>query len=264
MNAAFSDYVVPMSLTLDQFETFQRQRGFVAAQSFVAVENNEIVAFWFSGLPDSGNHNRAYTLSVGTHPKHRRKGLSRRLLQAVMDAQRQHGAAGLQLEVIASNGAAIDSYVSFGFRRHRDLRVLKVEREPLGSQKEHRVQPLDLADLPVGDDSYFDIAPTPQNSRTALQALAPDFHLLGVRESGKLLAWGAVYPDGAVAQIAVLKDARRQGIGSAILRALWQAADQQSLTFVNVDATAAGVNAFLERAGAEELLLQYEMRLDLT
>lgn len=264
MNAAFSDYVVPMSLTLEQFEHFQRQRGFVAAQSFVALEGNEIAAFWLSGLPDPYNGNRAYTLSVGTHPGHRRKGLSRRLLEAVVDAQRQNGTSGLLLEVITSNSAAISSYESFGFCRYRTLRVLNLETEPPAAKQAHPVCPLDLSDLPENGAGYFDTAPTPQNSSTALRALKPDFHLLGVRQNGALLGWGAAYPDGAVAQIAVADKVRRQGIGSAILRALWHAADQPSLTFVNVDATATGVNAFLDRAGAEELLQQYEMRLDLT
>jgi len=264
MNAAFSDYVVPMSLTRDQFESFQRQRGFAATQSFVAVEGDEIAAFWFSGLPDPGNGGRAYTLSVGTHPKHRRKSLSRRLLQAVLDAQRQHRAAGLQLEVITSNSTAIDSYHSFGFRRHRTLRVLKLEREPSVIRKEHKVQPLDFADLPASEEGFVDTAPTPQNNRTALRALWPELYLLGVRKNGMLLGWGAVYPDGAVAQIAVKENARHQGIGGALLLALWQAASQQSLTFVNVDAAVAGVNAFLEKAGAEEVSRQYEMRLDLS
>ncbi|MCK7614815.1 GNAT family N-acetyltransferase [Roseibium sediminicola] len=264
MNAAFSDYVVPLSLTLEQFEHFQWQRGFVAAQSFVALEGDDIAAFWFSGLPDPHNGNRAYTLSVGTRPEHRRNGLSRRLLNAVVDAQSQHGTSGLQLEVITSNSAAISSYESFGFCRHRSLRVLKLETEPSAAKQVHPVRPLDLSDLPESDTGFFDAAPTPQNSRTALRALTPDFQLLGVKENAELLGWGAVYPDGAVAQMAVAEKVRRQGIGSAILRALWHAADQQSLTFVNVDAAATGVNAFLDRAGAEELLRQYEMRLDLT
>lgn len=264
MNAAFSDYVVPMSLSRNQFEAFQRQRGFAARQSFVALDGDEIAAFWFSALPDPDNGNRAYTLSVGTHPAHRRKGLSRQLLEAVLDAQRGKGTTGLQLEVITSNLAAIGTYEAFGFRRHRTLRVLKLSGKPADRGSPCAVEPLTLEDLPASEEAYFDTAPTPQNSRTALRALAPDFHLLGVRRNGSLLGWGAVYPDGAVAQIAVDSRHRRQGIGSALLRALWQSTGEDSLTFVNVDKAAAGVNSFLDGAGAEELLQQYEMRLDIS
>jgi len=264
MNAAFSDYVVPMKLSLAQFEAFQRQRGYAAETSFVALDGDDIAAFWLSARPNPEFGHRAYTLSVGTHPEHRRQGLSRRLLDAVLKVQRENGAAGLQLEVITSNRPAIDTYEAAGFYRHRTLRVMKLEIEPGASGRSITPQPIDLGELPEKDDTFFEAAPTPQNSRTALGALSPDVRLLGVKKDGLLLGWGAVYPDGAVAQIAVNEAARRRGIGSALLRGLWQAAGQQSLTFVNVDASAASLNAFLDKAGAEELLQQYEMRFDLT
>jgi len=263
LNAAFADYVVPMKVSIDQFDTFRRQRGFSAAQSFVALADREIAAFWFSGRPGPENGHRAYTLSVGTLPEHRRKGLSRRLLSALLDAQFEQKATGIQLEVITTNHAAIDTYESLGFRRHRTLRVLKLVAEPPSRTQPHRVLPVALEDLPEQDAGFFDTAPTPQNSRAALRALNPEFHLLGVKKNGHVLGWGAAYRDGSVAQIAVKDTARRQGIGCAILRALWRVTAQEALTFVNIDSSARDLNVFLERAGAEEQLRQYEMRLDL-
>jgi ribosomal protein S18 acetylase RimI-like enzyme len=263
MNAAFSDYVIPLNLSVGQFEEFQLQRGFSAAQSFVALADDGIAAFWFSGMPMAAYGNRAYTLSVGTHPGHRRKGLSRRLLGAVLETQRDLGAAGLQLEVITDNRQAITAYEAFGFRRQRRLGVLKLDALPAPGVETHATRPIGLGDLPDLEDDYFDTLPSPQNSRAALQALGSAVHLVAVVRDGELSGWGAAYPDGAIAQIGVRKPDRRQGLGSAILHALWQAVGRKELTFVNVDTDATGVYAFLRKAGAREVLQQDEMRLDL-
>lgn len=50
MNDAFSDYVVPMHLSLQQFSTMMRQRALDLPASSVAVVNGEIAAFWLIGL----------------------------------------------------------------------------------------------------------------------------------------------------------------------------------------------------------------------
>lgn len=263
MNAAFSDYVIPLNLSVGQFEEFQQQRGFSAEQSFVALADDGIAAFWFSGVPMAAYGNRAYTLSVGTHPGHRRNGLSRRLLGAVLETQRDLGAAGLQLEVITDNRQAITAYEAFGFRRQRRLGVLKLDALPAPGVVTHAARPIGLDDLPDLEDDYFDTMPSPQNGRAALKALNSAVHLVAVVRDGELSGWGAAYPDGAIAQIGVRKPDRRQGVGSAILHALWQAVGRKELTFVNVDTDATGVHAFLRKAGAREVLQQDEMWLDL-
>lgn len=50
-----------------------------------------------------------------TDPRYRRRGLARRLLQAALDSLREEGASRCQLEVRASNSAALALYRNFGF-----------------------------------------------------------------------------------------------------------------------------------------------------
>jgi len=263
LNLAFSDYVTPLHLTEAGFADFQRQRGFSPVHSFVALEGNEIAAFWFSSPPHPEYGRRAYTLSVGTAPAHRRKGLSRLLLKQVVERQQADGAEGLQLEVIATNDKAIAAYETFGFRRERTLGVFKLGRNSLekSSKSPWSAEPAGLDDLPDDDSAYADTLPTPQNSRAALSGLHPDIHLRAVRQAGELLGWGAAFADGVVAQVAVRRDQRRRGVGSELLRSLGEAAGGTDLRFVNVDASAETANAFLQQLGAEELLQQFEMRL---
>ena len=263
MNAAFSDYVVPLSLTEDKFRDFQKQRGYSAEHSFVALAGNEIAAFWFSSAPLSSYEHHAYTLSVGTVPAHRRKGLSRQLLHKVIGRQNPNGGRGLQLEVITTNEKAVTAYQEFGFQVRRTLRVCRIagKRPGFGGEPEFTPEKITLDQLPADEGAFFDTEPTPQNSRAALRGLLETSHVLGVFVNERLIGWGASYADGSVAQIAVHREFRRRGTGQALLDGLRSATGAGQLTFVNVDTAAEGVNAFLDRAGAEDRVHQLEMRL---
>ncbi|MEM9630091.1 MAG: GNAT family N-acetyltransferase [Pseudomonadota bacterium] len=262
MNAAFSDYVVPLSMTVEAFMDFQKQRGFSSRHSFVVLQGEEIVAFWFSSVPNPAYGNRAYTLSVGTCPELRRKGLSRQLFETVVRAQKRDAANGLQLEVVSTNAKAVKAYESFGFSRKRKLRVCKLKTDGLLPLKPVHLQlaTLSVGEIPENEAEFFDTAPTPQNSRAALAGLAETSHIVGARRRGELVGWGAAFKDGAVAQIAVRKDQRRSGIGRTMLHQLAEQTGAEQLTFVNIDESAVGINAFLNKEGAEEILQQFEMR----
>ncbi|TYC63299.1 GNAT family N-acetyltransferase [Rhodobacterales bacterium] len=263
MNSAFSDYVVPLHLSDASFRDFQVQRGFSAAHSHVALADGEIAAFWFSGEPRANYGNRAYTLSVGTVPSYRRKGLAGRLLKATRDSLGRAGASGMQLEVISTNTGAVETYARFGFEHARRLRVCSVPRatSPPDMAANLTLHSIGLTDLPEETTDFFDTDPTPQNSRAALAALAPDIRLVSLRSDNELYGWAASYKDGAIAQIGVRKDARRQGLGRILLEAVAERVGLENLTFVNVDESAASLNGFLDRMGAKTLLMQSEMRL---
>ena len=263
MNEAFADYVIPLTMTEQGFKDFQKQRGFSEKHSFAVVRDGQIVSFWFSSPPDPSYDNRAYTLSVGTHPDHRRNGLSRKLLGAVIKAQDVEIATGLQLEVVSTNTKAVQAYEAFGFRCERNLRVCKL---PVGGIRTAVPEGLvfdavAIADLPDNEGDFFDTSPTPQNSRKAMNALESKTRVIAAIRNGELHGWGAVNDDGVVAQVAVQRAHRSQGIGKGILSHLSAAADAKQLTFVNVDEASFSINGFLNSLGAEDVLQQYEMHL---
>ncbi|MCV0428283.1 MAG: GNAT family N-acetyltransferase [Roseibium sp.] len=263
MNEAFADYVVPLSMSEQSFKDFQIQRGFSADHSFVATREGKVVSFWFSSLPNLEYEDRAYTLSVGTHPGHRRKGLSRKLLEAVIEKQRQSTCSGLQLEVVSTNTKAVTAYETFGFQCARKLRVCKLSNgfRSAGDLEGIDFKRIALTELPKNEADFFDTVPTPQNSRNAMTGLVAKTQVVVAIKGRDLLGWGAVYDDGVVAQIAVQRAFRGNGIGRGILNQLASLVEAEHLTFVNVDVTTPSINGFLDRAGAEDILQQFEMRL---
>jgi ribosomal-protein-alanine N-acetyltransferase len=52
---------------------------------------------------------------IAVHPEHRRLGLARRMLDAMVESARERGAARVLLEVRRGNASARDLYQSYGF-----------------------------------------------------------------------------------------------------------------------------------------------------
>ena len=124
-NEAFSDYAVPMAMTAESLANMQRRRGHVAELSFGAYDGSRLVGFVLTCLEGD----RAYNSGTGVVPSHRRTGVARELLDAVIASV---PARTYQLEVLEDNAPAIAFYTSAGFVETRrlllDLRSAK--RDP--------------------------------------------------------------------------------------------------------------------------------------
>lgn len=59
----------------------------------------------------------AEILTLAVHPKQRRQGLARQLMQAAMAQARRQGACEMFLEVAVDNAAAIGLYSALGFEK---------------------------------------------------------------------------------------------------------------------------------------------------
>lgn len=68
-----------------------------------------------SGLLDEGGAGRAHLLSMWVAPTHRRLGIGRTLVEAVINWARAQNARTLQLLVTSNNESAIKFYQSLGF-----------------------------------------------------------------------------------------------------------------------------------------------------
>lgn len=125
-NAGYSDYLVPLRLDPRGLEFTVGICDIDLGASRIAVEAGEPAAFAFLALRgDDG-----WIGGMGTVPSHRRRGLGRAALEAVLAQARERGAAQVRLEVIEQNTPARRLYEQLGFEHVRDLGVWILDGAP--------------------------------------------------------------------------------------------------------------------------------------
>jgi len=117
--------VAPPPESVRAFVTANLARG---TPQFVAVEGERVVG-WCDTVPGEPNLGTAHIgrLGMGLLASHRGRGLGRRLAEATLQRARERGLQKIELEVFASNQAAIALYHKLGFveegRRRRGRMV---------------------------------------------------------------------------------------------------------------------------------------------
>lgn len=242
-NAAFSDYVVPMTITADGLAAMQRRRGYAEDVSFGAYDGDRLVGFVLTCL----DGDRAYNSGTGVVPGHRGGGLGRRLVEAVIARVR---ARHLVLEVIEANEPAAALYRSAGFVERRRLQVWTYA--PGGGAPAPEVPEIAAPD-PGAIAADADVELPWQSSLASLRRATEPYVALGDERGAAI-----VFPASAdLPLLCVRRDARREGLGARLLAAAAARAARPIRTMV--DDRDAGIAAFLEAAGATRLVRQLEM-----
>ena len=260
MEGAFADYLVPLSLTLPQFRFMLTQRGFVPALSWVARDAGRPVAFWLVAAEGEA----AYVISAGTLPSHRGRGLARRLFGPLAARLAERGIRALRLEVIRDNLPARRHYDALEFRTTRGLDCYELDRASAAALADRGIELRRLPGPPAAAEARRDWPPTWQNDDQAVARIADDCLALGASAGGQGLGYGVVIrPTACVAQLAVGREVRRQGVGRAILAGLARACEAETLHLLNLDERDTTFRGFLEALGASASIGQVEMVLDL-
>ncbi len=253
MNCAFSDYAVPMELSGRIFALMMRQRGLDRVASRIAVIAGEIAAIWLVSV----RGHRVYLISSGTCPAFRRQGLARRLAEDCLTDLRQRRIASFQTEVLVHNNNAFDLYTSLGMMITRRLECYDLPR-PMEPAKHaaHQIPWEVIEDkvLPLAE-----VEPSWQNSFSAIGAVADDVTCWTVSDDRGLAGYAAVIPEtGTLAQIAVRKDRRCDGIAKSLISVCHRG---DNLRLINVDGRSDSFLAFLQAIGAEPTVSQFELNM---
>jgi ribosomal protein S18 acetylase RimI-like enzyme len=91
---------------------FSRTRQFIDDAALCVLDNDEVTGFIVVREEDG----KAHMGPIGVHPKHRGKGIARRLLARSMDSIRRQGFKKVALEMDILNTPAMNLYKQFGFQ----------------------------------------------------------------------------------------------------------------------------------------------------
>lgn len=258
---AFSDYSVPVKMTLESFRANNLLRGFDPAVSAGAFEGGRLAGFILNGRGDWHGLPTAYDLGTGVIPARRGAGLSGRLADESFALLKRAGVKQYLLEVIKDNAPALGLYTKKGFRITREFSCFKA---PRGALKAAPGPAGEIREIPAGlpeAAGLRDWEPSWQNSDAALARYPGKLVRLGFFLDGALAGCGAIKPNGDIPQLAVKKELRGRGLGSALLRALAAALPQETagLSCLNIESGDAASLSFFKNKGFSVLAEQYEM-----
>jgi len=170
------------------------------------------------------------------------------------------------LEVISSNAAAISLYEKLGFQKTRELTLLQCDKEIRSTGEPANIGIRDIEDpdwqslmtFQDGNSSW-------QNSAAAIERSRSMKRMLGAYADGGCVGYIVFSSSfGRVAQLAVDKDHRNRGVGTALLQAMKsEIAPGFSPQIINLDRSLSGTLEFLKNRGFYETIGQYEMMMQL-
>lgn len=261
---AFADYLVPIQLNEEQFNTKLRREGIEPGFCVAAYDGDKMVGFIMTGLGEWQGKPTAYNGGTGVLPAYRNQKLTRRLYNFLVQKLRQSGVEQCLLEVIQENTAALKSYEGVGMSVTRSLDCFRSpKQELLLEAPAPEGVSIAKAVKPCWDvyQEWWDMRPTWQNSIDAIKRSKSDAVILEAHDAEQVLCGYIIfYPlNGAIAQFAVHRSYRRAGVGTALLREATKLTESLNLMLINIDTAAPDFINYLKRCHFKRVLGQYEM-----
>jgi len=265
-NEAFSDYLVPMHLSFEQFQRTLIRNGVHQKFSLGLYDRNNLVGFILNGVGTWNNCSTVYDSGTGILKEYRGKKHSKKMFAVLKRNLLHHGFSQYLLEVIQTNTPALTLYCNQGFKIERELLCFTIEKETLPKAnlnfnvhfKKMSVLPWDVV------TTFWNAPPSWQNSIHAVKRCVNQFERIGAYKDNTFVGYAIFDPQsGEIVHIAVRKNVRRKGIGSALLNRISAETEGAHLRIINVDKRDDETVNFLKGNGFINDVNQYEMVLHL-
>ena len=259
---AFSDYELPLQLTIEALRTMIICRDLKLECSLGCFDEEILVGFLLCGIREDSGKKLLYNGSTGVIPSYRGRGIATDMLHAVLDWGHAHAIHSVQLEVLEHNRVAQHLYRQCGFFNRRLLRCFRTDR-PI--EMYESVEPgINIRHLSLSTyqslphTQLVSYPPSWQNAVPSVCHGWADHEAVACWIDEKLIGYGVVHAhQGAIAQIAAPDD-RTYGV---LMRALGRLTEIRQLRLVNVE-DESDLCHYLICAGWENYLNQYEMYYD--
>jgi len=256
-NLAFSDYIVPVNLTPPVMEEKFQGENTSLEWSIGAFNGPELGAFILHGVDDKAAPTVLYNGGTGVIPAFRGQHLVQKMYKTFIPRYQDAGIRRIVLEVISTNLPAIKAYKNSGFEKNRVLECFKGDIRA----------GLPAAPVMIREQSqpawalyhtFLDMEPSWCNLLSSARREKTTTVWEAVQD-GQVIGFIAVNVlTRRVRSIGVSPSYRRSGVGNALLKHTASALPG-TLTVINIDDRFPGICRFLEQAGLNNYLSQYEM-----
>lgn len=259
INLSFSDYIVPLQMTLELLKSKIVAEDIQLKLSTGVFDGDKIVGCMLHGLRDSDQGRVVYNAATGVIPAYRGQGLVREMYTYLLPELKKLQVKKMMLEVITGNHAAIKAYEKMGYTVVRKLDCytgkLDVKKNtPISVLKE--IDSFNWA----GFFSFWDVIPSWQNAGQSLENSKEHCRIIGAFSNELLVGYAIFNPASRkINQFAVARAYRRKGIGSQLFSYINEYVKQQDVYVYNVDHTAVATMGFLKSLGLREKVAQFEM-----
>ncbi|MFA8342926.1 MAG: GNAT family N-acetyltransferase [Rhodothermaceae bacterium] len=263
---AFADYYAPFDLTLEEMAFMIERRGYNPDISFGAFYEGELVGFTLNCMGEWKNILTAYDTGTGIIKEHRKKGLAKQIFIESMPVLKKHNINQYLLETIDENVPAIELYKKMGFATSREFDFSIVKIEDVNFSK-----PDDSFELEITKNidwqkfkTFWNENPSWQNSVEAVTRKQNYFVCCVAKHKDEIVGYGLIQKsNGDVPQLAVKKEFRKKGIGSAILKELSVHTEADEFRIINSVRKDEETNGFFKKIGIVKKGGQLEMTMDL-
>ena len=266
ITAAFLDAFADYSMSLDErsLADMLKRRGAVQELSFGAFDRGRIVSFIINGIGDYSGRRMAYDTGTGTVKEYRGLGLTDRIFNYSVEHLVNAGVKDYVLEVLTDNIPAVKIYSRQGFKTVREFDCFTAANESVAANLKDTAPGVKIRRSDIDEvrcmAGYMDFEPSWQNSFESIGRNPEAFLFLAAYDGDAKVGFGVsetAYGD--ITLLAVDKSARRQGVGSALLRGLVAYNRIGRAKVINVDSRCVEMKSFLEASGFELSCRQYEM-----
>lgn len=266
-NEAYQHYFVHIQLTPANLSSLIKRDSIDLASSVATLdEQGRVVGVAMLAIRPP----RSWVGGVGVVEEHRRQGIARKMMQALIHNARQKGLACVELEVITQNTKAYDLYQDLGFKTQRRLLILERPAGDAPLHPEYVIRECSALEALDHFERFHDTPNAWQRSLPALQSFALG-HLEGwtialQTNPAQIIGYAVGWPNEDHIQwmdIAIdPHTSQRAEVGAALLASLHHELPTATGTIVNLGEHDAEVASF-EALGYTEAMAQFEMRLEL-
>lgn len=215
----FSDYVIPMTLSLEDFSArFFGPEGNKRDFSYIAYDENEPVGLVLGGTRtfDHIKTMRCGTLCVG--PAYRGAKVAPQLMELHMKAAESENCGQLFLEVIKTNERAVNFYRRLGYSKVYDLKYFSVKPELLKvyPKCQYSIEAFDLDGIKQYRKRLKDIHINWQSETESFETSLKHI-FFSAKDNASEIGYIAMSPTGKIEQLYVEPAYRSKGIATRLI-----------------------------------------------